>query len=321
MKMFKVILFLVFISSSFGVYAQIDSENRIEHPDTVKVGMFINSIYDLNFEERSFKIDFWLWCVFKNKELPINDWVEFPQTKSFEFNNIVQEEHGDLQWLTMRGSGEVLNEWDAQKFPFDTYKLTTTIGLSSQLDYVVFVADTLGSMVDPDFLLLDWEISNQAFNHQVKTYTTSFGDPNGVKISQYPEFTSSIVLTRKDPWRTLIKYSIGLFIAIIISVSAFFMHPNKDPRFDLCVGGLFTAVGNKYITDSITPVSSGITILDFMHHLTFICIFIVVAVSVFNLYLMKSGGKRNLMKTKVIDISAFLVVSIVFFTGFYLILK
>jgi hypothetical protein len=290
-------------------------------PDTVKIGIFINSIHDLKFEESSFKADFWLWCVYKNKELPIKDWIEFPNTKSFEFSNYVQKEYENVQWLTLRGNGVILKEWDARRFPFDTYKLEITLGLSAPTEEVVFLADTKGSKINPDFELLDWTILNDDFSDEKKRYSTSFGDPIGAQISEYPEFKTSISLARKNPWRNLIKYCLGLIIALLISVSALLMPPDKDPRFDLCVGGLFTSVGNKYITDNITPVSSGLTILDLLHNLTFVCIFIIIVVSVINLFLIKNGGKDNYKKAKRLDLYSFLFVSGLILIGSYIIIR
>ena len=41
----------------------------------VKTGVFINSIYDLNFPEESFKIDMWLWCTYNDTSLKMNELI------------------------------------------------------------------------------------------------------------------------------------------------------------------------------------------------------------------------------------------------------
>jgi uncharacterized membrane protein len=52
-----------------------------------------------------------------------------------------------------------------------------------------------------------------------------------------------------------------------------------EPRFGLPVGGLFAAVGNKYIIDSILPESASFTLVDTLHAITFFAIFAILVVS------------------------------------------
>jgi len=47
----------------------------------------------------------------------------------------------------------------------------------------------------------------------------------------------------------------------------------------LPVGGLFAAVGNKYIIDSVLPESSQFSLVDILHSLTFFSIFCILMIS------------------------------------------
>ncbi len=38
-------------------------------PDTVKIGAFVNDIYDINLNEKSFSIQFWVWFNYRKSEL------------------------------------------------------------------------------------------------------------------------------------------------------------------------------------------------------------------------------------------------------------
>ncbi len=63
----------------------------------------------------------------------------------------------------------------------------------------------------------------------------------------------------RNAWGLFLKIFIGMYIAFLISVISFTPHPSElEPRFGLPVGGLFAAVGNKYIIDSLLPESSTI---------------------------------------------------------------
>ena len=38
-------------------------------PDTVKVGIYITSIHDIDFKQKEFTASFWLWLKYKNRKL------------------------------------------------------------------------------------------------------------------------------------------------------------------------------------------------------------------------------------------------------------
>ncbi|MFM1916018.1 MAG: hypothetical protein RLZZ531_1687 [Bacteroidota bacterium] len=115
---------------------------------------------------------------------------------------------------------------------------------------------------------------------------------------------------------TLLKLIMGLIIAFTISCCVFFIKPiNTDPRIGLCVGGLFTAVGNKYITDSIVPSTNEMTLIDNLHLMTFFCIFLVIIQSVISLKIMERETDASMSFSRKFDLISFVVVVIIFAGG------
>ena len=55
--------------------------------------------------------------------------------------------------------------------------------------------------------------------------------------------------------------------------------------------GLFAAIGNKYIVESVVPASSTNTLMDNAHNLTFTFILLIVVVIVISLHLFESGDE------------------------------
>jgi hypothetical protein len=290
--------------------------DAVSQKDTVRTGVFINSLYDLNIPEESFKIDMWLWCTYKDSSKKLYDLIEFPKTKDFSFTNQLIEQKNDYQWMTMRVAGEVINQWDTKNFPFDKQNLEVVLGFSFDTTTAKVIADINNCKLDPDFTIPNWKIDQVNFGDRSKKYNTTFGDPsipNGFSV--YPEFYASITLSREDGFATLLKLTMGLFIAFIVSCCVFFIKPtNTDPRFGLCVGGLFTAVGNKYITDSIIPSSNDLTLIDALHLVTFVYILIIIMLSVYSLYLTEKDTKKSILFSRKIDITSFIVMFISYFT-------
>jgi hypothetical protein len=74
------------------------------------------------------------------------------------------------------------------------------------------------------------------------------------------------------------------------------------------VGGLFAAVGNKYIIDSLLPESSTFTLVDTLHTLTFFAIFSILLVSAICLRLYDAGKKDQCLRVNKIGSRGILIV-------------
>ena len=78
---------------------------------------------------------------------------------------------------------------------------------------------------------------------------------------------------------------------------AFVDAEHAEPRFGLPVGGLFSGVGNKYVIDSYLPTSSTLTIVDTLHGLTFVMIFVIIAFSALILQQSENNKLKNLAES------------------------
>ena len=258
----------------------------------------------------------WLWCTYKDSSKKLYELIEFPKTKDFNFTNQLIEQKSGYQWMTMRVAGEVINKWNTKNFPFDKQNLEVALGFSFDTTSAKVLADIKNCKIDPDFKIPNWKIDQIHFGDRSKKYTTTFGDPSIPEgFSIYPEFYATITLAREGGFGTLLKLTMGLFIAFIVSCCVFFIKPtNTDPRFGLCVGGLFTAIGNKYITDSIIPSSNDMTLIDSLHLVTFIYILLIIMLSVYSLYQIEKDTKKSILFSKRIDTISFIVLFISYFT-------
>jgi len=259
--------------------------------DTCKVGLYINSLYDFKLEDKSFNADFWVWFVYKNDSLHFNEAVDISNSKSTDFSHYAVEKKGTLNWATEKCRAQVMYEWDVSKFPFDRQVLHIEIE-SSEYDTskLVYVADRLNSRIDSSNNSREWCIEKFRVKEDVHTYTTTYGDPGLSGNSSYPRLVAEIEMVRNNSWRMLAKMLTGAYVAFLISCLVFFVSSeNQDSRFGLCVGGLFAAIGNKYIVESIVPSSTTNTLMDSVHNLTFTFILLIVGMIIISLYLFESG--------------------------------
>ena len=290
----KAICFAVFCAFNLllirsGCYAQDTT------PDTVKTGIYINSIHDIDFKQKEYSITFWLWLKYKNKDFDFLQNLEVPMAKNVSRSFATVDSSDGKVYILMKLQCVMKDSWKIGNFPFDQQKLRLSIE-NSQYDSrsLVFVADTLGKHYDPRFTLNGWNIDSCIISTGIKIYETGFGDETLARPhTEYSAFRVRLSITR-DASGLFWKMFIGMYIAFLIAYVCFYIHPDGiDSRFGLSVGSLFAVIGNKYIIDSALPESTSFTLVDTLHGLTLFFIFIIISATAYSLKLVKEKKERT----------------------------
>lgn len=288
--------------------------------DTVKIGIYITSIYDLKLGDESYGVDFWMWVLYKNDSLAPLETTEFVNAKEYTYSLPYIEKRGDLFWGSQKCKALVKNPWNIENFPFDRQKIHIELEESDKdTSAMVYLADIKNSTFDKTININGWEIIDFNIEAVTHTYQTTYGDPELIGESSYPEAVITLLLER-DNFGLFIKLFTGVYVAFLISLMVFFIDPvDIDPRFGLSVGGIFAAVGNKYIVDSILPESIKFTLVDIIHDLTFAYILITIALSIFSLYKYKKGKEKTSKRIDRYSFFSLLITFILF--NFYFIFR
>ena len=281
------VLNLLFMKS--GCYAQ-----EVK-PDTVRTGIYITSIHDIDFKQKEYTITFWLWLKYKYKDFDLLQNLEVPMAKTVSRSFATVDSSNDRIYMLMKLQCVMKDSWKIGNFPFDQQKLRLSIE-NSQYDShsLIFVADTLGKHYDPRFTLNGWNIDSCIISTGIKAYETGFGDESLAKPhSEYSSFRVRLSI-RRDAGGLFWKMFIGMYIAFLIAYVCFYIHPDGiDSRFGLSVGSLFAVIGNKYIIDSSLPESTSFTLVDTLHGVTLFFIFIIISATAYSLKLVKDGKEKK----------------------------
>jgi hypothetical protein len=263
-------------------------------PDTVKVGAYVISVHDINFHDKEYTIRFWLWFLYNNPEFDFTTQLDIPNAKTIEPPESIIDTVDGKTWVMLKMKCTMKENWSVQDFPFDQQHLKVQIE-NSILDntVLIFDPDGPGSKFDDEEAIDGWRIRNFKVDVRENAYSTGFGDPRPSKDHQtFSQFTIDLDIER-SAWGMFMKIFLGMYIAFLIALISFTPHPSEmEPRFGLPVGGLFAAVGNKYIIDSLLPESSEFTLVDTLHALTFIGIFGTLLVSAIALKQYDMGKKE-----------------------------
>jgi len=290
-------------------------------PDTVKAGIYITSIHDIDFKQNEYAVNLWLWLKYKNRDFNFEQNLEIPQAKSFSKLYTTIDSSGGEIYMLMKLQCLMKDSWKINNFPFDKQMLRLSFE-NSQFDSksLVFIPDTLGNHYDPRFTLRGWNIDSFSIVNGIKLYETGFGDASlDTPHTEYSNLKVRVGITR-DAGGIFWKMFLGMYVAFLISFICFFIHADSiDSRFGLSVGALFAAIGNKYIIDSALPESITYTLVDTLHGLTLFFIFAMVSFSVYSLSLIK---KNQVAKADRMDkIGAAICMAVYILLNFYFIQK
>jgi len=258
-------------------------------PETVKTGIYVTSIHDIDFKEKEYTIDFWLWFKYKNREFNFVENLEIPQAKSVNKSFSTIDSSGTEVYLLMKIQCVMKDSWAIDNFPFDHQTLRLSIE-NSQFDSqsLVFQPDTIGKQYDPRFTLRGWDIDSLKVSNGIKQYETTFGDTSILKPhTEYSNFKVRVGISR-DAMGIFWKMFLGMYVAFLIAFMCFYIHSDSiDSRFGLSVGSLFAVIGNKYIVDASLPETTTFTLVDTLHGITLIFILTVIISTAYSLRLIK----------------------------------
>ncbi len=282
--------------------------------DTAKVGMFVFSLYDFDLANKSFSTVVYIWVNHTVDSLTFEKSLEITNAKATEYSMYFDEMEEGIQWFSVKCRATIISEWDISDFPFDKQVLVIQVEEGDKdTSSLIYVADSANSKMHEGLKLKDWDIVDFKVKDGITLYKTSYGDPTLSYESGYAYVKAEITLKRIHVWTIFFKLFTGVFVGFLIALFVFFIKPiNVDPRFGLCVGGLFAAVGNKYVVEgTISSVSSN-TLIDTLHNLTFVSILVIIFISIVSLYLFEKGGDKNLRRAKLVDTWSFVIILITY---------
>lgn len=286
------------LTATFFAQSQTPDSAQEAKPDTVQVGIYITSVHDIDFKQKEYTVNLWLWLKYKNKAFDFYNNLEIPQAKSVSKSFVTSNTSNGRVYMQMKLQCVMKDNWKIGNFPFDVQKLRLSIE-NSQFDSrsLVFVADTAGHHFDARFALSGWKVDSCILETRNKIYETNFGDETiGKDQTEYSAFRMRLSIHR-DAIGLFWKLFLGMYIAFMIAYVCFFIHADgMDSRFGLSVGSVFAVIGNKYIIDSSLPESTSFTLVDTLHGLTLFFIFCVISATAYSLKLVKQNKLKQASK-------------------------
>jgi len=261
--------FLLSFSHAFASYEPVEK-------DTVEVGLWVEDIYNIDYVDRTYEVVFWIWANSTQDTFDLTKYVDFNNAVDVTPTHYYVEELQDGRVHSeCKIRAKFLNKFNVNSFPFDHQVIHMNMEFINEPadKCVVLLSSKKISNYSPenieDFAKQKFQTKDHLF---LQKYTTNFGNTNLGRSTSYFRLEVEIHLDR-DSNTIALKLFITLLIAFILASSSILL-PLKmsEEQFSLIVGSLFTAIGNKYISDSMLPFSGSFNLSDSLHMLTFVCI-------------------------------------------------
>ena len=241
--------------------------------EQLTAGVYIEDIHHIDYSNSTFEIIFYLWVNSNTEFYEIEKYIDINRATEIDYSLAYDDTlKNGLFHSERRISAKIINDFDVNKFPFDNIQLSVLIEFIKNDVKLLSLHLDKESVIKPEYIGSDSLKINSVLRLGQVKYESNYGNEDLGKNVVYPRLEISLDLERAQ-WNVFLKLFITLFIALFLSASSILL-PLKmsEEKFGLIVGSLFTAIGNKYITDDLFPMSGNFNLSDRIHLLTFVFI-------------------------------------------------
>jgi hypothetical protein len=266
-------------------------------PEPVSAGFYVDRIVNLSMKDMTWMVDGYFWMRWKDSNMQLADrfqvvdgWIE---SKEKEEERYINGEH----YVMYRIIAKISAIFEETRFPCDDHLLTICFEIPSfERNSLLFQPDSLASAISSRVKIPGYKIYNMAVVEKPHSYKTSRGKPllQAKAKSTFSQFRMGIWI-RRDGWGYYLKMFLPLYVAVAVSMLAFFINPiHSDPRFGLGVGALFAAVANSYINSSMIPNTGVLSLTDVVNIAGTSTILLTLIESAISLYIYEKRQKHLL---------------------------
>ncbi len=280
----------------------------VKSPQTCRVGIYLTSLRNFKFTEKSFTANFRVWSVCPSKDLKpfgtmeIVDSLESEDISDSTLGKKNRSDYfstkGEVYWSQRDISAVLHQNWDVQNYPFDRHTLKISLEEAVQdTSGFVYTPDFKNSGYPPDLKLGGWKIKNFVIQEEKVAYQSTFGDPELVsKQGVHSRLTVSLPIQRIK-YISFFKLTAGVYVAFAVAMLSFFYETGQpslvSARTSLLVGCLFAALVNMRAPESVLGRTESLTMVDGIHIVAIVYIFAAALATVFSRLTTENGqGKR-----------------------------
>jgi hypothetical protein len=278
-----------------------------------EIGVFIDDITNINFEDYFCKSKFIFWAknFFHRSANDRSQIGEKPfailnaedmaiENRSASFiDNVIEgtrpETNDDpfVSYVSYTAHGNLNQEFFLRHYPFDKHEIKIIVEPRNYTAQDMLLGIDPNSAISGDINLDNWEIISFKGTSELYTKKSDFSDPylikNGVIWNVVPRATFSVFLKR-NPLSHLLKEMLPLLILLIIAYSNFFVDPEYfDAKSAVAITCFLACTALHWTSGSELPGVGYITAMDEFFLYSYALLLLVTAEAVVSHYLLREA--------------------------------
>jgi hypothetical protein len=224
-------------------------------PGTVRIGIYLYSVQDLDFSKHTFHATFEAWWRWKGDGF---DPVATLQVVGARTATVTLEDRRKLpdgeNYAVARIDAIINQVLDTGAFPFDRHRLLIQIESPYEDEYLNFAVDSEASLLDPEPFSPGWRLSDFRVREERVKYPTTFG----LKERADDRYSRAVVevVAERVGWRAALDNFIGFIVCVLLCLLGYLIPVNLlAARTTLLTAATIAAVGNKYVINTLTETS------------------------------------------------------------------
>jgi hypothetical protein len=314
MKLFtKALIFFLLTVANLGIAA-----GKKNEPETIKIGTFLTSIYDINADRGTFSSDFWVWTLSpKEIKYKMNDSLEINYSNS-QFPRVFSNQNSEIlnQKISLQQKkiqGVFLHDFDLDRYPFDSQKLQIFFEDGALNSTSLKFEPDKNSGYDTAISIDGWKIKSVSLSQDLKVYDSNFGNFTTTDKESYSRIILNILIERDAPF-VFFKLTMGLFLAVFVALCSCFMPTHSEDifsgRMGLLGGTLLAVVVNQQFVDAKQGETTAVTLIDSLHMLGMFTIMILLVLTTASRFI--SQKDASIVSAHKVDVISFIVMTITF---------
>jgi hypothetical protein len=234
----------------------------------VTVGAFVTSLSDVNADDGTFRVAFYVWFNDPAGRFDLNRDVYFIARQAAISELETEDAPGGGTYTFARIEAYVDQEFDFRDFPFDRQKLTLRIEAADRTQNLRFVPDVEDTRASDYLRLLGWEVGQVTLDTTEHRYETDFGYWTGGDDLFSQILLNVEVARERSP--VLIDDFLGFTFAFLITGLTFVVSCTElGLRVGMTTGSLFASVVNLNRLDDAVGFKPDFGLVDRLAFLIF----------------------------------------------------
>lgn len=231
-------------------------------PERVEVGVWMNSIHTIDFQDGSFGAEFYLWWISPDEDFRPFEALQILNGRQWTTRGIYKRQLPDGRYHTSGYVSVTINhDWELLKYPFDRQTLQIIIETPYTSSEVRLAPDAEQSTLSEFLEIQGYTVSDLTVTERVNQYNSDFGlgDEAGTRFSR---FVVSMDADRESG-RLVLAMLIGFFASNLIVLLTYTVQIKMlAVRGTMIASAIFCAVGNMNLLNGQLNPAVGSLLVD-----------------------------------------------------------